>query len=124
MSLTQSMGFGRACMVCGAPVWGELCPACWAEDDSAFRKVKGYLKERPMATVAEVSAATGVEERRIARWIAKGWLVVYFPCAICGRPIREGEICQDCAAALIPEGPVKKEYGESARVRVLGMALC
>ncbi|SMB96546.1 hypothetical protein SAMN00808754_1536 [Thermanaeromonas toyohensis ToBE] len=118
-----SLEFGHACAVCGRPTLGELCPACWAEDERAFRKVKGYLKERPMATVAEVSTATGVEERRIARWVAKGWLQLCCFCAVCGRPLKKGEVCPECTAGLAPEikKPATEFSREHAPVRVMGV---
>src|SRR5690606_39269557 len=98
------MGELANCPNCGALfVKGvrTVCNNCFKEEEEMFNKVYAYVrkKENRMATVTEVSEATGVEEKIIMKFVKEHRLhTVQFPnlsynCDRCGNPIQEGKLC-------------------------------
>ena len=52
----------------------KYCPKCVLELDEMFIKVRDYLYENKNANIAEVSEATGVEEKVILEFLRDGRL--------------------------------------------------
>ena len=80
--------------------------------------MRQYLKERPEAAAAEVSAATGVELERLMRWARAGRLQFRAPggqgalsCQSCGAPIPSGRLCARCAAELADQARAALQGG-------------
>ncbi|MGO4888794.1 TIGR03826 family flagellar region protein [Anaerobacillus sp. MEB173] len=86
----------------------EVCNECHNEVEKQFQTVYQYVrkKENRMASMKEVTEATGVPERKITMWIRQGRLQIAqfpnlaYPCDSCGAPIREGKICVSCKGKL------------------------
>jgi len=113
-----------ACENCGKPSLTPLCPRCQEEDRRDFQTAREYLRKNPRASVAEVSAATGIPEHKFLRWVAKKWLEIRFSCSVCGKPITSGNICSKCASCLAPEKVTRvKMTGNftSGDIHVLGV---
>jgi flagellar operon protein (TIGR03826 family) len=102
------------CPICGKLfVKGvrTVCPDCFKEEEEAFEKVYSYIrqKENRMATIPEVSEATGVDEDLIIKFVKEKRIqTVNFPnlfygCERCGKPIQEGKICSDCRVEIRKE---------------------
>lgn len=59
-----------------------------------------------MATVPQVTEATGVEADLIYNWVREGRLLTKmfpnlgYPCKSCGKIIHEGVLCEDCRTKL------------------------
>ncbi|NLY29761.1 MAG: hypothetical protein GX047_03935 [Firmicutes bacterium] len=84
----------------------KLCIDCEREDQDQFNKVKEYLKEHAAATVIEITKATGVERKQIYEWVKTGRLDIAsvvdlgLSCESCGKPIKSGRFCIECAARI------------------------
>ena len=96
----------------------KYCPKCVLELDEMFIKVRDYLYENKNANIAEVSEATGVEEKVILEFLRDGRLELREPspdltCERCDKPITSGRMCKDCLALF--ERIMKKDINESAR---------
>lgn len=95
----------RNCPNCGKVyVQGglDLCPDCLRDEEREFEQVREYLREHPRAPLRDVVAATGVEERKVLKFIRSGRLICIgvYPireCEMCGKPIDDGRLCPSCA---------------------------
>lgn len=86
-----------------------VCDACKKKDDEEYEKVRAYLREFPGANMQEVAQQTGVEPRKILRWLKEERLEVCegspvaLNCEKCGVRIRSGRFCPECSKALAKE---------------------
>lgn len=85
----------------------RLCYKCRKKDDEDFRKVKEYLYEHPKETVTVVSEETEVSEDKILRYLREGKLEIVgenpgilLDCEGCGKSIRTGRYCEQCAREM------------------------
>lgn len=68
--------------------------------------MREYLKEHRRASTHEVSEATGVEMKKLIKWIREGRLATLdnpnmnFPCEVCMTPITDGRFCRSCKDRL------------------------
>jgi flagellar operon protein (TIGR03826 family) len=82
----------------------DVCDVCYKEEEKAFDIVYNFIrkKENRTASMAEVVAKTGVEEKLIIKFIKSGRIKLThlpnlgYPCDHCGATIREGRLCEDC----------------------------
>ncbi|WP_047153548.1 TIGR03826 family flagellar region protein [Aneurinibacillus tyrosinisolvens] len=90
-----------------------VCPNCVKAIDEEYEKCYKYLrkKENRSCNIQELSEATGVPTKQIARFIIEKRLSVdnnpnmgYF-CKSCGTTIREGTLCGKCS------DNIKKQIG-------------
>ncbi|WP_284139262.1 TIGR03826 family flagellar region protein [Virgibacillus sp. LDC-1] len=99
------------CPHCGAVfVKGirEICQACYKEEEKAFQIVYDFLRvqKNREATLLEIVEATGVEKELIIKFIKENRLrksqfpKLGYPCDRCGKDIRSGKLCNQCAAEL------------------------
>ena len=97
------------CPRCGRlfnKIHSPVCQACEKREEEQFKVLREYIEEEPLATITEVSDATGVPTKRILRYIREGRLQVpegMIPdvrCTQCGVPITEGSFCTTCARKL------------------------
>ncbi|NLM04468.1 MAG: MerR family transcriptional regulator [Clostridiales bacterium] len=120
----------RNCANCGrafAYIGSDLCSRCGDSDEDDFKKVKLYLYDHPGATIREVSEETGVEERKILRFLKEDRIEIVeednliLACERCGNSIKSGRFCNPCAAKLqkefkqVIEPLAKKEEKEPIR---------
>ena len=109
----------RNCKKCGrvfAYTDSDLCSRCdnGGEEDN-FKKVKEYLYDHPGATITEVCEETGVNEKLILKYLRENRIEIreednmVLDCERCGKAIRSGRFCDDCAAKL------KKEFSQVLR---------
>lgn len=82
----------------------KLCFKCRKKDDEDFRKVKEYLYENPKETITVVAEETEVSEDKILRYLREGKLEIVgenpgilLDCEACGKAIRTGRFCDQCA---------------------------
>lgn len=103
----------RNCKKCGrafAYSGSEICSRCANDDVEDFKKVKDYLYDNPGATIVEVSEETGVEEKKILRYLRESKLEIreednlLLDCQRCGDAIRSGKYCDKCVIEM------KKEF--------------
>lgn len=86
----------------------DICEVCYKEEEKLFEKVYNFLRKREnrTATLAQVVAATEVDETLIIKWIKKGRIQLLqfpnlgYPCDKCGKLIREGRLCSECNQGL------------------------
>ncbi len=103
------------------PGFGEvLCPVCKKKDDEEFEKVKDFLSKNPGATQKMVHDETGVEIKKIMRWLREERLITKdasglgLKCEHCGASICSGRLCTDCKRKIAVEyglnrKPVKEQ---------------
>jgi len=104
----------KNCSWCGKvfahPV-DNVCPKCRQEEEEDFEKVYEYLKKERNASIDDAHEATGVEKRRIIKFVRQGRFIsdtgerfdIFVECENCGDPIREGKLCEKCAKTLKDE---------------------
>jgi len=112
----------RNCKECGKIFQydgiSKLCYECRKKDDENYKVVKEYLYENPKATIIQVSEATGVSEEKILRYLREGRLEItgdhpgfVLDCERCGKAIRTGRFCSECA------GLIEREMKEGFKVQ-------
>jgi predicted nucleic acid-binding Zn-ribbon protein len=72
----------QACQSCGglfAHLPRGVCAGCLDQREQEFRLVRDWLRDHRGAPIAEVSAATGVDEGTIVRFIREGRIDVVDP---------------------------------------------
>lgn len=100
----------RNCRRCGR-MFGymggiPICDHCKQKDEEDFQKVRQYLKEQPGASMKEVSEACEVSVEKITRFLREGRLEVreganlVLECESCGKSIKTGRFCENCAKQL------------------------
>ncbi len=101
----------RNCKECGRLFQydgiSKLCYRCRKKDDEDFRKVKDYIYEHPKSTIHEVADETEVSRDKILRYLREGRLEIVgdnpgliLDCEMCGKPIRTGRYCNECATNM------------------------
>jgi len=87
----------------GAPI----CPACREQDEADFKRVKEYLYKNPGATLSEVSTILEVSVEKIRAYLKEGRLEIIggegnmiLECENCGKAIKTGRFCEECAKEL------------------------
>ena len=104
----------RNCIKCGRIFqydgFNKKCERCRRDEEEDFKKVKEYLYDNPGATITEVSEETGVEEDLILKYLRQGRLEIsseggslVLDCERCGRAIRTGKFCDQCAEEMARE---------------------
>lgn len=102
----------RNCSKCGrvfAYVGNEICSRCATSDIDDFKKVKEYLYDNPGATIVEVSEETGVDEKKILRYLRESRIEIreadnlLLDCERCGKPIQSGRFCDRCVTEMHKE---------------------
>ncbi len=96
------------CKLCGnlyQMIGLPFCNKCMRELDDKYRLVRDYLYDNQDATVEEVSANTGVDERAIVFFLKDGRLEMKnasgaLRCEQCGASIKSGRMCADCIRKL------------------------
>ncbi|MBU5676653.1 MerR family transcriptional regulator [Alkaliphilus sp. MSJ-5] len=120
----------RNCKKCGrvfAYIASEVCSRCANSDEDDFKKVKEYLYDNPGATIVEVSEETGVDEKKILRYLRESRIEIreednlLLDCERCGAPIRSGRFCDPCIISMKKEfTAVLKPKAEQPKIRDLG----
>lgn len=98
----------KQCKYCGTifqSAGGNECPRCMKEKEEKFTVIKEYLYKNQGASVAEISAATGVDEKLILYFLRDGRLEMMaadgsLVCEKCGTPIKSGRLCKKCSESL------------------------
>jgi len=109
------------------------CPKCAAIYKDDFGRVRDYLDEHRGATVTEIATQTGVPETLITRMLREERVEVaegsktFLTCEACGKPIRSGYYCSDCAkiaaAAKKKREKEKEIFDRKDLIRGLGKAM-
>lgn len=81
----------------------NICPECVDELETAFVKVKDYIRENPSNTLQEVADANDVDVNQIKEWMKEGRLeltkgsAITLNCEKCGAAILKGRYCAKCS---------------------------
>ena len=115
----------KNCAQCGkifTSTRGEtLCRDCQIKLEEREREVLDYVREHQGCTVAEVVEAMGVTDKFVKNMINKGLFAniertdFFYPCAACGKPIKNGTYCSDCLSRLRQE---TKKMAEHMAVKI------
>lgn len=107
------MGTLKNCKRCGrlfVYTGNPLCSYCLEEDEKIYKKVREYIEQHPRCTVMEVSEALDVPVEKIIQFLREGKLELskensnmMLDCERCGRPIKTGRFCKECAEVLEKE---------------------
>ncbi len=101
----------RNCKECGKIFQydgiSKLCYQCRKDDDDNYKKVREYIYEHPKASIGVVSEETDVPDDTILRYLREGRLELsgdstglVLDCERCGKAIRTGQYCNDCANVI------------------------
>ncbi|HEY9722667.1 MAG TPA: hypothetical protein V6D47_11670 [Oscillatoriaceae cyanobacterium] len=117
------------CARCGKlyqkPAGVKICAECVQSEEDAYRLVRDHLEANPGIELPALSAATGVDESQIERFVRQGRLAMLeehaeglvVECQRCGAPITSGRHCAACTEAIAQE---LKASVETLRDRQLG----
>lgn len=104
------MGELKNCSACGkvfVKLNRNICPACMEKEEQEYEEVRKYLKDNPGASVEEITEATGVDEKKVFRWIREGRIDAdlairggEITCTRCGAVISFGSLCSKCSKLL------------------------
>jgi flagellar operon protein (TIGR03826 family) len=83
----------------------EFCSKCRLEVEDHFKIAREYVYDHPGTTVNEVSEETGVPKEEILKYLREERLELVndkddLKCQKCGKPIKSGRYCMNCAAEL------------------------
>jgi flagellar operon protein (TIGR03826 family) len=93
----------------------DVCPACIKEIDLQLENCLKYLKQNRGTTIQDLSEATEVPVKQIAKFIREGRISIIgapnmtYPCEVCFTPIRESNICESCRQRLAKDVTNSKE---------------
>lgn len=94
-----------------------ICPNCISKDEEDFKNVRQYLYENPGATLPEVSTVLEISAEKIKRFLREGRLEivntegnVILECERCGKSIKSGQYCNECAKNLLRD--IKNTSGQ------------
>jgi len=100
----------RNCKKCGkvfAYNGYNTCPQCKKQDEEEFMVVKEYVYDNPGADIQLVSQETGVEVKKILRYLRDGKLEIregngnlILDCERCGAAIKTGRFCERCTVEM------------------------
>ena len=84
----------------------QLCPACLAELEDKFQKVKEFLREYPKAPLNEIAEQNDVSVKQIKQWVREERLTfteesqITLECDMCGGKVLTGRFCVKCRSNL------------------------
>lgn len=122
----------KNCPVCGR-IFNDLniyevCASCYTENEEEFKKVKEYLYDFPNQNIVQVSEATGVSIEKIKRFLRNERLVAVnnsstslLDCRHCGKPIQNGNYCDECKKQIEAENRKQLNTSISGRYRDVKM---
>lgn len=95
------------CSKCGSSLYYRgsgkyVCSSCENMEYDEFGKVKKYLDEHGVSTMAVIADATGVPMKHLNLMLREGKVEIpdgssfYIKCESCGCSIRYGRFCPDC----------------------------
>ncbi|WP_078414323.1 TIGR03826 family flagellar region protein [Priestia abyssalis] len=101
----------------------DTCAACYKKEEELLNTIYQFIRKRQnrMATVEQVTIATGVSEKQIQKFIQQGRLRVReFPnlgysCSGCGALIQAGSMCENCLRGFEHELHAIKEMEERSK---------
>lgn len=99
----------RNCIRCGKLfnyMGKPICSVCIEQDEKDFERVKEYIYDHPKCSMTEVSKETGISIKKITKFLKEGRLEVvdgavgWLTCESCGKEIKSGRFCKECANRL------------------------
>ncbi|WKA53924.1 TIGR03826 family flagellar region protein [Planococcus shixiaomingii] len=97
----------KNCTICGRlflQVHTDHCLDCYKNIEQDYERVSEFLKndQNRMATIAEVTEATGVSSKRMTEFIREGRIFaddypnLGYACSRCGKMIKKQLLCNTC----------------------------
>lgn len=104
----------RNCRKCGKIFnyigGAQICPVCREQDETDFKRIKEYLYDNPGASMSDISAELDISVEKIKRFLKEGRLEIIgdggnfvLECECCGKSIKSGRLCNECAKGLNDE---------------------
>jgi predicted amidophosphoribosyltransferase len=90
------------CLECGKlfnRIVAAICPECFEKIEKDFEKVYAFLREHGATNIDVIHTETGVDKKRIMRFLAEGRFeggAVSYKCESCGTQISGGKLCANC----------------------------
>lgn len=87
----------------------KLCSRCRSTDDEDFKVVREYVYDNPEAAIKDIAEETGVSEKQILKFLRAGKLILkgensmVLDCERCGKAIKTGRYCDECANQMARE---------------------
>ncbi len=84
----------------------DICPACVADEDKLFIKIREYLRKNRSAFIQDVVDATGIDMEVLIEMIQDGRIILSdnpnmgYGCERCGGFTQSGRLCARCSAEL------------------------
>lgn len=84
----------------------DVCPNCYKEVEDQYDLCLKYLREHKQCNIYDLSEDTGVSVKQITKFIREGRISLVnspnmnYGCEVCGTPIREGNMCENCRNKL------------------------
>ncbi|MCR5216674.1 MAG: flagellar protein [Lachnospiraceae bacterium] len=84
----------------------NLCPACIDALEDKFQEVRKYVDENPRCTIEDICMNNDVTSKQVEKWIREDRLFfsddspIGIACEKCGKTIKSGRFCKECADAL------------------------
>lgn len=99
------------------------CSDCVNEINRMFEMCREYLRKHRTATVTELSEETGVTVRQITKFIVERRIStddfpgITYKCEVCGAPIIQNRLCDNCRSRLSDELKQEKRSPDQQSVR-------
>ncbi len=87
---------------------GKLCPECLQRQEKQMDEIASFVRDNPRSNVSEICAALGVKKSLVISMLQSGRLEetninIKYPCASCGKMIRNGRYCKACGQKITGE---------------------
>lgn len=102
---TNCAGCGRLFLNKGT---GKYCPECMQKQETQMDEIASFVRDNPRSSVSEICAALGVKKSLVISMLQSGRLEetninIKYPCASCGKMIRNGRYCKACGQKITGE---------------------
>ncbi|MBO4853069.1 MAG: hypothetical protein J5477_05525 [Schwartzia sp.] len=100
------------CLGCGKlflnPGPNKYCPECMQKREEQMDEIASFVRDNPRSSVREICAALGVKKSLVIAMLQSGRLEeshinIRYPCAACGKMIRQGRYCKACGKKITGE---------------------
>jgi len=103
-----------------------ICQNCKDSEEKDFQAVRKYLRDNPKSTISETSKETHVSTKLIIKFIKQERLIISpespigIECERCGKTMKSGKFCKECAEELEKglgnhKQPAKKPEGRTQK---------
>lgn len=98
----------RACKKLFSYTGGKkICAACRKKEEEFLESTIEYVRKNPGSTIKDIHKNIGVPVKLVEEFIREGNLIlsndspITVNCTVCGKPIKKGSVCDECAASRL-----------------------